>query len=258
MGASKEEGVINFSALGSHTLAGKIARFPLRILPRGAVLPILQGPLRGKKWIVGAHLHGCWLGSYEAGLQKEVAKKIKRGETFYDVGANAGFYTLLAADLIGNGRVYAFEPLPANVGYLRKHLQLNKVRNVEVLELAITDAEGTAWFEAEETRAMGRVGTVGNVRVQTSTLDALVRAQKIAAPDCIKMDIEGTKFRALMGARECFLRQGPKLFLATHGREVHDECCSLLSTWNYKFFYTRKPEDGRAELFAYPKTARQY
>jgi FkbM family methyltransferase len=252
-GQKGERALINFSAVRPGTIAGKIARLPFRALPRDMVLPVLQGPLRGKKWIVGSHLHGCWLGSYEWTMQRRMAKELKPGSVFYDVGANVGLYTLLAATLVAPGRVYAMEPLPANVGYLRKHLALNGMRNVDVLEIAVSDQVGTAQFEAEETRAMGRIGTRGNVVVQTSTLDALLQEGRIAPPDLIKMDIEGAEFLALRGARECFARYQPKLFLATHGRDVHDNCCELLKSWGYQHQYMSRESEDRAELLAFQR-----
>jgi len=78
-------------------------------------VPILQGPLRGKKWIVGSQRHAFWLGGYEPHLQRLIAREVKPGEIFYDVGANVGFYSLLASVLVGPGKVFAFEQLPANV-----------------------------------------------------------------------------------------------------------------------------------------------
>jgi FkbM family methyltransferase len=239
---------------------GKIVRYPLRILPRDMVVPIVQGPLRGKKWIAASHLHSCWLGSYELEMQKRVAQEVKRGDVFYDVGANVGFYSLLAATLIDLGRVYAMEPLPANLGYLRKHLELNRVSNVEVFEVAVSDQVGSAFFQVEATRAMGRIapdGADGAIRVETSTLDTLLKEEQIAPPNFIKMDIEGAEFRALLGARECFARHRPKLFLATHGRQVHDECCRLLASWNYEFQYTTPRSEDRAELFARARAEEQ-
>ncbi len=243
--------MINFSAVRPGTLAGKLVRLPFRVLPQDMVMPVLQGPLRGKKWIVGSHLHGCWLGSYEWTMQRRVAKELKAGSVFYDVGANVGLYTLLAATLVAPGRVYAMEPLAANIGYLRKHLELNRIQNAEALEMAVSDQVGTAQFEAEETRAMGRIGTRGSLRVQTSTLDMLLQECRIAPPDFIKMDIEGGEFLALQGARECFARYRPKLFLATHGRDVHDNCCELLKSWGYGYQYTSREAEDRAELFAW-------
>jgi FkbM family methyltransferase len=244
--------VINFSALRPHTLAGKIVRFPFRAIPRDIAVPILQGPLRGKKWIVGSYIHGCWLGSYEYALQRVIANEVKRGEVFFDVGACVGFYSLLAAVRAEPGRVHAFEPLPANLSYLRKHLQLNNIKNVEVHEIAVSDEVATKLFACEATRAMGKLDVNGSIPVRTSTIDALLQAGEIPAPHCIKMDIEGTESKALLGAEECIRRYQPKLFLATHGRQVHEECLRLLSSWRYEFREIARESADRAELVASP------
>lgn len=246
--------MINFSAVRPETLAGKIVRYPFRVLPRDIVMPILQGPLRGKKWIVGSHLHGCWLGSYEWEMQKRMAKEVRPGMTFYDIGANVGFYSLLAAKLVGSGRVYAMEPLASNLAYLRRHLELNRVRNVEVMEMALSDEVGKLAFESEGTRAMGRIGAAGTTLVESSTIDFLLEEGKIDFPDCIKMDIEGTEYRALAAARECFARHRPKLFLALHGKGVHENCCRLLSSWGYDYEYMSHESEERAEIFAFRRT----
>jgi FkbM family methyltransferase len=249
--------LINLSAVRPNTVLGRIVRYPFRVLPPDMAIPIIQGPLRGKKWIVGSHLHGCWLGSYELEMQKRVAKELRRGDVFYDVGANVGFYSMLAATLNDPGPVYAFEPVPANLGYLYKHIELNGIHNVEVIEIAIADKVGNASFEVEGTRAMGRLRENGSVRVQTSTLDALLGEKKVTPPDCIKMDIEGAEFRALVGAKDCFAQYRPKLFLATHGKHVHDECCRLLKSWHYDFQYTIRRSNDLSELFAFPRPKRQ-
>ena len=213
-------------------------------------MPILQGPLCGKKWIVGSHLHGCWLGSYEWEMQERMVKEIKPAMTIYHIGANVGFYPILAAVLVGSGRVDAMEPLAANIAYLRRHLQLNRINNVDVMGMAISDEVGTLSFESEGTRAIGRLGTQGNVVVETSTLDFLLGEGRIASPDCIKMDIEGAEYRAIHTARECFAKYRPKLFLALHGKEVHENCCRLLTSWGYEYEYMRRESEERAELFA--------
>ena len=95
-------------------------RWPLRLAPRGRAVPILFGPARGLRWVVGVGLHGCWLGTYEWHKQRRFAREIKPGEVFFDIGANTGFYTLLAAKRTGTGGiVHAFEPNPRNLAPLR-------------------------------------------------------------------------------------------------------------------------------------------
>jgi FkbM family methyltransferase len=247
--------LINFSAIRPESLAGKLVRYPFRMLPPDLTVPVLQGPLQGLRWIVGSHLHGCWLGSYEWKTQRLLAANLKSSGVFYDVGANVGFYSLLAAKIIAPGQVYAFEPLPSNLVYLRKHLEMNRIENVEVIQMAVCDRVGEALFRTEKTRAMGRIESDGNLSVQASTLDSLLEQERISPPNYIKMDIEGSEFQALLGARGCFDRYRPKLFLATHGVNVHDNCCQLLNSWNYEFYYTARESADRAEMFAWHRSA---
>ena len=94
---------------------------------------------------------------------------VHSGMLTFDVGANAGYYTLLLARRVGpNGRVVAFEPNPINVAYLREHLRLNKFCNVEIVEAAVTDTDGTAFFSG--TGSMGKLSKTG-MSVETVRLD---------------------------------------------------------------------------------------
>ena len=244
--------MIDCSLVRANTFAGKLVRFPLRLLPSGMVVRILQGPLRGKKWILGSQRHAFWLGGYEPQMQRLIAAELKRGGTFYDIGANVGFYSMLASVLIDPGKVFAFEPLPVNLSYLRKHLDLNGIDIVDVKEVAISDEVGAARFQTEKTGAMGRLNELGNLQVKTSTLDSLIDSNEISPPNYIKMDIEGAEFKALQGAKRCFMEYRPKLFLGTHGAEVHCKCIQLLRSWNYDIKVIEMLSPERGELFATP------
>jgi FkbM family methyltransferase len=232
----------------------KVARYPLTWLAPDQVVPILSGPLRGRRWIVGSARHAYWLGSYEHEKQRQIANELKAGDTFYDLGANVGFYTLLAAGRVAAGNVYAFEPLPRNIEYLRKHLKLNSVSNAELLELAVCDVVGIASFQEADNSSMGHLGGGGSTRVRTATLDSLLLQEKILPPSLIKIDIEGAELLALRGACETFRRFRPVLFLATHSRELHNECVQLLASWGYecKDLVPRTCEDS-GEIVARPR-----
>ncbi len=127
---------------------GKLVRFPLALLPKNFVTPILAGPLRGKKWVVGSSVHGCWFGSYESQKQRLVAEALSPGQVVYDIGANAGLYSLLASVAVGpNGRVFAFEPVKENVLYLERHLALNRISNCFVVRAAVCAEDGMNQFD---------------------------------------------------------------------------------------------------------------
>jgi FkbM family methyltransferase len=203
-------------------------------VPPTAQVRIVQGPLRGKKWIAGSSNHGCWLGSCAYEKQMAFCGEVRNGSVWYDLGANVGFYSLLASTLVGNeGMVFSFEPSPRNLEYLSKHIELNRVSNCRIFDMAVSSSDGVAQFYLDPNPAEGRLiqdkhkHTVSVTKVK---LDTLVFSRQMAPPDSLKCDIEGGEYEALRGA-EAILRQFvPVIFLSTHGPEVHRHCCELLGT----------------------------
>jgi len=246
---------MNFSGISNKTLIGKITRFPLRFIPAKMKMPILQGKLRGKKWIVGSSNHGCWLGSYEYKKQILFAKTILKGSVVYDIGAHVGFYTLLASELVGlKGKVVAFEPLPRNLYYLKEHLRLNRCENVEVIEAAVTEQSGIAFFEEAKSSYEGHLSSKGCIKVRTVNLDDLVLNGEIPPPDYMKIDVEGAELKVLKGAKSILYKYQPTIFLATHGVEVHQQCCGFLKSMGYKLKSINKKEINETdEILAYQK-----
>ena len=224
----------NLSRISNETCFGKVLRAPLRLIPRTAVVPILQGPLRGKKWIVGSSNHGCWLGSYEYEKQRDFQRAIKPNDIVYDIGANVGFYALLSSITVGaEGHVYAFEPLPSNLRDLRKHLEINHISNCTVIEAAVSSTEGEARFDPSSNRCEGRLSETGSILVRKVTLDSLLSRGSIERPSLMKIDIEGEEVECLRGAAQTIRRYRPLIFLATHGTEVHAACLNMLAEWGY-------------------------
>ncbi len=229
---------IDFSGLSPRRLPGKILRAPLRLIPRSAVVPIIQGPLRGKRWIVGAGNQGYWLGSYELPKQQLFVQTVQPGWTVLDVGAHTGYYTLLTSTLVGDkGRVVSCEPSPRNLAYLRRHMSLNSCDNVEIRDVAVSGACGTAIFDNMRSSFTGRLFASGvqngvGVTVQTVTLDSLL--DEDIRPNLIKMDIEGAEGDALDSGLRLLAECRPALFLATHGPAIHRHCCDLLRDLGYE------------------------
>lgn len=190
-------------------------------------MPVLQGPVRGMRWIVGAQNHGMWLGSYEAEKQLAISRMLRTGQAFYDIGANAGFFTLLGAKRVGSsGRVIAVEPLPRNIEVLGKHLRVNDISNVDVVGKAISDFIGTARFSVEG-HSTSKISAEGDATVQVTTLDALVEAVG-RPPDLVKVDIEGAEIGLLRGAKKVLEEYRPVIFLAVHSKEIFDDLWSTV------------------------------
>jgi len=128
------------------------------------------------------------------------------GAVVYDIGANVGYFTLLAAQMVGaSGHVYAFEPNPAVLPQLRNNIAINALDNVTVLPVALSDTEGRATFYAVGGANSGtsslraEVGENIEVEVEVVRMDTLVQAQGLRPPDVVKMDIEGAECLALAG-----------------------------------------------------------
>ena len=232
---------MNLSGISQKSLLGKILRFPLRLLPPQTRMPIMQGRLKGKKWIVGSSNHGCWLGSYELEKQLLFEKTIKSGSVVYDLGGNVGFYTLLSSELVGpTGCVIVFEPVPRNLHYLKEHLRINHIKNVIIIEAAVSDEEGLLCFDEGPNPSMGKIAEKGALQVTAVVLDTLYRQQQIPAPNYMKIDIEGAELSVLKGAKTILEITHPIIFLATHRNDVHRDCIQLLQSFGYKIHTINK------------------
>ncbi len=229
------------------TSLGKILRLLLSLIPSEAQVRILRGPLRGRKWIVGAGSNACWVGTYEVDRLRALAAAMTQGAVVYDVGANVGIYSLLASLRVGaSGMVYAFEPLKRNLQYLRRHLELNNVQNCLILETAVGNIEGTRRFSAASWDfSMGRLSAEGEILVPSTTLDSCIYGEKgLRPPNIIKIDVEGAEFEVLQGASRALSELRPAIFLEIHGTQLHTDCRTLLEAKGYRV------EEGYGQLTA--------
>jgi FkbM family methyltransferase len=157
-------------------------------------------------------------GGYEEPERLFIARVLKPGMTFLDVGAHNGYYTLLAANRVGKeGRVVAFEPSPRERRRLRWNLALNRCQNVAVEPCALGANEGTAPLFVVQGRETGFNSLrppaldepTRQVRVNVDTLDRYMAHSDLAAVHFIKMDVEGAELEVLRGASETLRRFSP-------------------------------------------------
>lgn len=186
------------------------------------------------KWVTGSSNHGCWLGSYEYDKRILFENRVGDGSVVFDIGANVGFYTLLASVLVGySGKVVAFEPAPRNLRYLRSHLRMNRVSNVKIIEAAVSDSNGECQFDTGPDRSMGHISSNGGLVVKSVTIDRLVFACEVPPPTHMKIDVEGAELEVLRGAAKTLATHRPGIFLATHGKELHRQSCDFLRSLGY-------------------------
>jgi FkbM family methyltransferase len=208
-----------------------------RVVGPNTTLRILTGSLKGKKWIAGAGI------SQVLGLERErytnrFEASILKSSIVYDIGAQVGWYTLLASDLVGpRGKVVAFEPLPSVLRYLKSNVEVNRCANVQIVEAAASDQDGIAEFFAKEDGSLGSLSPIygpDKIMVKTVKIDSLVKNEIIPAPNFIKMDVERGEFAALKGAESTLVERAPMVFLETHGYDTCVDCHRLLSSFGYE------------------------
>ena len=152
----------------------------------------------------------------ETALLKDLVKK---GMTVVDIGANIGYYTLLAARLVGEeGRVFAFEPDPHNFELLSRNIEINHLGNTVVpIQKAVSSKSGRTKLFLDERNLGGHSLSENNVSkhsfliVEVVSLDDFFEGQ-ICKVDFVKMDIQGSEMAALEGMKNVLLQnQNPMI-----------------------------------------------
>lgn len=161
-------------------------------------------------------------GAYEK-TETEIFRSVVRpGMTVVDIGANVGYYTLIAASLVGaSGSVYAFEPEPANYALLVRNIEANGFRNVMASQEAISNRSGSMKLYIDSrnfgNRSFSRENILhdgGSVDVKTASLDGLLASRTIVNEiDVIKIDAQGAEGFIVDGAKQILRDQKPKIFM---------------------------------------------
>ena len=226
--------------LGKVPLLSQALRWYARRYTEGSVVTIKSGEAAGFRWKRHhRYVNGYWLGQYELPLQQALKRELEPGDTFFDVGANAGFFTLIAARLVGpTGKCVAFDPAPANLASIREQIELNDLRSVTAVAEAISGSEGTATFSfMEEGNAMGHLGSSSSseasITVPVTTFDKA--AERFGRPSFIKMDIEGAEKDAIGGAKHLLQTIRPAWLIELHSPECERIVKGALRDAGYRF-----------------------
>ena len=165
-----------------------------------------------------------YLGVYERADTQLMLRMLQPGWVVLDVGANIGWYTLMAAKaLAGTGAVHAFEPAPEEFARLSQNLALNGFRNVTLHEQALSDSAGQGLLTELRDAGMTRLATSTDSSsrpVSMNTLDLFARATALGRLDFVKVDIEGAELRFLQGGRSTLARLRPTLMIELHEQNL--------------------------------------
>jgi FkbM family methyltransferase len=173
---------------------------------------------------------------YEKAETSVFHKFIRRGMTVLDLGANIGYFTLIAAKLVGpEGKVFAFEPEPANFSLLQRNVNINGYENVTLVQKAVSDKNGVeelylcsdSWghslcsFKRDEDL----------ISVPVTSLDQFFSDD--IAIDFIKMDIEGAEGKAVQGMERILGKGDVKvMIIEVHREELERQGSSFRQLWD--------------------------
>lgn len=149
---------------------------------------------------------------YEPEMRHTLERFVRPGSVFLDVGANEGFFSVLASRLVGpRGRVIAVEPQQRLAPVIRANLELNSCANVSVFSCAISDRRGEAELHLSPDTNTGSTALYQSTRyrlprvtVPVTTLEDLVERSELPSIDFAKMDIEGFEYEAILGSPRLF------------------------------------------------------
>ena len=151
-------------------------------------------------------------------------KILKTGDNALDIGANIGYLSLIASNIVGSsGKIYAFEPTPETIIKFKKNLALNNCSNIILYQTAVSETNGTAVFRipSDEVKNSGRASLRDieennfEIKVETTRLDSML--EDLPTIQLVKMDIEGAEAMALKGMEQLINRDRPLFIMELSG-----------------------------------------
>lgn len=176
---------------------------------------------------------------------------IKKVNTFFDVGANIGYYSILGCHVNPKLKVHAFEPSNGVMIYMCENLKINNLlEKVTVEPIALSDVGGTIEFHemknlkfpsiynlSGEHNIGTKKGRISNkIKTKSTTLDDYLRSKKVDNLELIKLDTEGAEYQILKGASETLEKYRPIIICETLFNKIEKELDSTIRRHNYKFY----------------------
>lgn len=179
-------------------------------------------------------------------------KLIKQVDSFFDIGANIGYYSLLAARVKPEIKIVAFEPAIGPLHFLQKNVELNQFTNIEIAPVALSDQNGEiTFYEVESEKYLylkynlageGNAGSKTTERnfvkniVPTTTLDEYLAANKVKNIDLIKIDTEGTEHLILEYSKKVLTEMKPIIICETLFGKIEGELDIIMKSYGYEFY----------------------
>jgi FkbM family methyltransferase len=178
----------------------------------------------------------------EPQVQKALMDHLRPGMTVYDIGANIGFFSLMAARIVGpHGNIISFEADPEIAGRLRENLARNQFTHAHVEQKAVWSESTTVTFERVDPntspdRGLGHVST-SETTVDSITVEAVSLDQYTAShpqPDFLKCDVEGAEVAVFQGATQLLSGKRTAFLVEMHSPENHRDLLDKFAGYGYR------------------------
>lgn len=181
------------------------------------VFRVESGPLAGALWKYQEAFPWYQVDQYELDIGACVAAHLGRNDTFWDIGASAGYHALIGVRAVGpGGRVLAVEQDPQACVAMQEQLALNGVDNTTIVTAAIAP-----WTDSSD------------IGASRTTLQQL--AEQFPAPSVLKMDVHDAEDQILSAAESFFT--GPHrprvVILRYHGTQSGEICMQRMHEYGY-------------------------
>jgi FkbM family methyltransferase len=180
---------------------------------------------------------------------EKLAKKVS---CFYDIGANIGYYSLLAAKINPQMKIKAFEPATGPLHFLKENVVLNGIKNIDIEDIALADKNGEIdFYEVKSNKykyIKYNLAGEGNSGSQTDpsafvkntvkaiTVDEYLMEHAQDQVDLVKMDTEGTEHMILTKAENLLLKHKPIIICETLFNTIESELEKILKQYGYEFY----------------------
>lgn len=182
-------------------------------------------------------LHEIWIHNFYTPKGFE----INENDLVIDVGAHIGVFSVFASQFARKGKIYAFEPILENYIMLKQNIEINRIQNINPINMAISDKSGDKEMHLNDFNTgahsfSGRGNKTRMVIVQAISLEDFIKQNYIEQIDFLKMDCEGAEYEILYGSPDRILRMIKKISMEHHHFDDNMDIFALMKFLKEKGF----------------------
>lgn len=167
--------------------------------------------------------------TYEPLMTSIVKNLLRTGDCFVDIGGNEGYFSVLAALKVGNGKVHCIEPQARLQAVIQKNISLNNTRNLQVYEVALSDSNGTVDLFLRPSTNTGSTSLFNHTKfggkrqeVRSQTFDSFVKEHSISQVRLLKVDCEGAEDLVILNGKSLFEKNKVDFIALEYHHSIRD------------------------------------